>query len=51
VTRRVGTKNQRQLTRLSDWRQLATFDISPEEKQIVFDRSRENSDVVLIDLK
>ena len=29
---------------------LQTFDITPDGKQIVFDRSRENSDIVLIDL-
>jgi len=27
-----------------------TFDITPDGKQIVFDRLRENSDIVLIDL-
>jgi hypothetical protein len=29
---------------------MRTFDITSDGKQIVFDRSRENSDVVLIDL-
>ena len=26
------------------------FDVTPDGKEIVFDRSRENSDIVLIDL-
>jgi hypothetical protein len=29
---------------------LQTFDITPDGKQIVFDRSRENSDIAVIDL-
>jgi hypothetical protein len=29
---------------------LRTFDITPDGKRIVFDRSREDSDIVLIDL-
>jgi hypothetical protein len=29
---------------------MLTFDITPDGKQIVFDRLRENSDIVLIDL-
>jgi len=29
---------------------MRTFDITPDGKQIVFDRVRENSDIVLIDL-
>jgi Tol biopolymer transport system component len=45
-----ATGNQRQLTRLSNQGRLQTFDITPDGKQIVFDRSRENSDIVLIDL-
>jgi Tol biopolymer transport system component len=44
------TKKQRQLTRLSNHGALGTFDITPDGKAIVFDRSRENSDIVLIDL-
>jgi len=30
---------------------MRTFDVSPDGKQIVFDRLRDNSDIVLIDLK
>jgi hypothetical protein len=29
---------------------MQSFDVSPDGKQIVFDRYRQNSDVVLIDL-
>jgi Tol biopolymer transport system component len=43
-------KNTRQLTRLSDQGRLNTFDITRDGSEIVFDRSRENSDIVLIDL-
>ncbi|MGH9253286.1 MAG: protein kinase domain-containing protein [Vicinamibacterales bacterium] len=43
-------RTTRRLTRLSDQGQLNTFDITPDGKHIVFDRSRENSDIVLIDL-
>ena len=30
---------------------MRTFDVTPDGKQIVFDRLRDNSDIVLIDLK
>jgi Tol biopolymer transport system component len=46
----LATGNQRQLTRHSDLGRMQTFDITPDGKQIVFDRSRDNSDIVLIDL-
>jgi Tol biopolymer transport system component len=46
----LATGNQRQLTRLSDYGRLQTFDITPDGKQIVFDRFQENSDIVVIDL-
>ena len=45
-----ATKTPRQLTRLGNQGALGTFDITPDGKAIVFDRSRENSDIVLIDL-
>jgi Tol biopolymer transport system component len=44
------TNKIRQLTRLSDRGFLNTFDVTPDGKYLVFDRSRQNSDVVLIDL-
>jgi Tol biopolymer transport system component len=46
----LATKTTRALTRLGDHGSLKTFDITPDGKEIVFDRSRENSDIVLIDL-
>ncbi len=46
----LATGNQRQLTRLSNQGTLGSFDITPDGKHIVFDRSRENSHIVLIDL-
>jgi Tol biopolymer transport system component len=47
----LATKKSRPLTHLSDQGVLNTFDITPDGKSIVFDRSRENSDIVLIDLQ
>jgi Tol biopolymer transport system component len=44
-----ATKTPRRLTRLSNQGSLGTFDITPDGKAIVFDRSRENSDIVLIE--
>jgi hypothetical protein len=29
---------------------MRTFDVTPDGKRIVFDREKENSDIVLIDL-
>jgi Tol biopolymer transport system component len=45
----LATGQQRPLTNLG--RQIVTrsFDVSPDGKQIVFDRYRQNSDIVLID--
>jgi Tol biopolymer transport system component len=45
-----ATNKIRQLTNISDRGFLNTFDITPDGKHLVFDRSRQNSDVVLIDL-
>jgi Tol biopolymer transport system component len=45
----LATKQTRQLTRLSNQGTLGTFDITPDGKAIVFDRTRENSDIVLIE--
>jgi Tol biopolymer transport system component len=44
------TGNRRQLTKLRPGFETRSFDISPDGKQILFDRYRENSDIVLIDL-
>jgi len=52
----LASKKTRQLTQLRDQGRLGRFDITPgfditpDGKQIVFDRSRENADVVLIEL-
>jgi Tol biopolymer transport system component len=46
----LATRKQRPLTRLSDQGRLQTFDIRADGKQIVFDRTRQNSNIVLIDL-
>ena len=41
---------QRQLTDLKAGFMIQNFDVSPDGKQIVFDRLRDNSDVVLMNL-
>jgi len=46
-----ATKQSRRLTSFSNQGALRTFDITPDGKYIVFDRSRQNSDIVLIDLQ
>jgi hypothetical protein len=46
----LATKKTRTLTHLNNSAFTRTFDITPDGKQIVFDRLRENSDIVLIDL-
>jgi Tol biopolymer transport system component len=45
------TMEERQLTRLDDTATMRTFDVSPDGTEIVFDRLRENSDIVLIELE
>ena len=44
------TGDRRQITHLANKGHLRGFDIAPDGKHIVFDRTRQNSDVVLIDL-
>ena len=44
------TKTPRRLTRLGNQGFLGTFDVTPDGKAIVFDRLRENSNIVLIEL-
>jgi serine/threonine protein kinase/Tol biopolymer transport system component len=46
----LGTMRSRRLTRLSNPAVMRTFDITADGKWIVFDRSQENSDILLIDL-
>ncbi len=45
----LTTMVTRKLTRLTDRATMRAFDITPDGKQIIFDRLRENSAVVLID--
>ena len=40
----------RRLSELNDRATMRTFDVTPDGKQIVFDRERENSAVVLIEM-
>ena len=44
------TQQRRQLTHLANLGGLRTFDITADGKDIVFDRSRQNSNIVLIEL-
>jgi Tol biopolymer transport system component len=46
----LATNKTHPIAHLSDHGQISTFDITPDGKEIVFDRLRENSDIVLIDL-
>jgi Tol biopolymer transport system component len=45
----LNTRKSRQLARLSNPATMHVFDITPDGKQIVFDRRRDNSDIVLIE--
>ena len=46
----LATKKSRQLSRLHNSAATQSFDVTADGKQIVFDRVRGNSDIVLIDL-
>jgi Tol biopolymer transport system component len=46
----LSTKQTRPLTRFTDGARMRTFDITRDGKQIIFDRMREKSDIVLIEL-
>ena len=46
----LTTNTTHRLTDLSDRGYVNTFDITPDGKHIVFDRSHQNANVVLIDL-
>jgi Tol biopolymer transport system component len=45
----LETGKERQLTNLKPGYEPKSFDVSPDGRQIVFDRVRENSDIVLIE--
>ena len=47
----LTTLTSRPLTRLQQRDTMRTFDVTPDGKRIVFDRLRDNSDIVLIDLQ
>lgn len=47
----LQTGQKRQLTNLKPLGAITRFDVSPDGKQIVFDRVRQNADIVLIELK
>jgi serine/threonine protein kinase len=46
----LSTMRSRRLTRLSNPAVMRSFDITPDGSRLVFDRLRENSDILLIDL-
>jgi Tol biopolymer transport system component len=46
----LATGKERQLTNLRGDYTMFSFDITPDGKQILFDRFRDNADIVLIDL-
>ena len=46
----LATMQTRQLTQLSKSDTMRTFDVTPDGQRIVFDRLRQNSDIVLIEL-
>jgi serine/threonine protein kinase len=46
----LKNKTTRPLTHLNNAAAIRTFDVTPDGEQIVFDRLRDNSDLVLIDL-
>jgi Tol biopolymer transport system component len=47
----LETFRERPLSNLATGFSMRSFDISPDGKHILFDRTRDNSDIVLIDLK
>ena len=47
----LASGQKRQLTKLKPGYQVRSFDLSPDGKEILFDRVQENSDIVLIDRK
>ncbi|MCC6366487.1 MAG: hypothetical protein IT165_23460 [Bryobacterales bacterium] len=47
----MATGERRKLANLPPGAVSRSFDISPDGKQIIFDRIRDNSDVVLIELQ
>jgi len=46
----LRTGRERQLTKLHRGFTIGDFDVSPDGREIIFDRTREESDIVLFDL-
>jgi Tol biopolymer transport system component len=46
----LATRTSRTLTRFTNSATMRTFDVTPDGRQIIFDRVRTNSDLVVIDL-
>ena len=46
----LDSGKERQLTDMAQGFRMASFDVSPDGKQMVFDRLRDNADIVLMDL-
>jgi hypothetical protein len=46
----LTTGHERQLTKLGPGFTIGDFDLSPDGREIIFDRTREESDIVLFDL-
>ena len=46
----LKTGRERQLTKLGREFAIGDFDISPDGREIIFDRAREESDIVVFDL-
>jgi Tol biopolymer transport system component len=46
----LATKQSRRLTELTTTDTMLNFDVTSDGRQIIFDRLRQNSDIVLIDL-
>jgi hypothetical protein len=47
----LATGRKRQLTDLKPGYVINSFDVSPDGRYIVFDRLRDNSDIVLFELR
>ncbi len=47
----LATGDRRRLTQLKPGYSIRSFDVSPDGREILFDRVQENSDIVLIDLR
>jgi Tol biopolymer transport system component len=47
----LATGDRRRLTHFKPGYSIRSFDVSPDGREILFDRLQENSDIVLIDLK